>query len=88
MGFCINCKKCNFHYDTKYFPEFCPRCYVEYRESEELKEAEQIIEDIIQQECGIGKRSKNNLKIGNNYFSDEGLSCYEWAFYWLKARRK
>jgi len=28
MGFCIDCKKCNFCYDTKYFPEFCPNCYI------------------------------------------------------------
>ena len=28
MGYCIGCKKCNFTYDTKYFPEFCPNCYI------------------------------------------------------------
>lgn len=32
MGYCENCKKCGRLYDTKYFTEFCPWCYVGYDE--------------------------------------------------------
>lgn len=30
MGFVIECEKCKRTYDTKYFIEFCPWCYVDY----------------------------------------------------------
>lgn len=51
MGYCINCKKCDYPYDTKYFPEFCPNCYIKNDEescygevARKLKEAEKVIE--------------------------------------------
>lgn len=42
MGFCISCEKCNFTYDTKYFPEFCPNCYIGSLDLKEEVEESQV----------------------------------------------